>query len=88
MRTLSLMLLKEARFGTHAGDTLILVAVAIGDLERKSMTANKLSMFVGLARPTAIRRLRRLQADGLVLRGEDGRYSLTPRALRRVARLA
>jgi DNA-binding IclR family transcriptional regulator len=85
MRTLSLALLRERRFAARAGDVLLLVGVAIGDAEGKPMTAHKLEGYVGMPRPTIVRRLASLERACLVARDGRGRYSLTDEARRRAA---
>ncbi|MFV8582129.1 MarR family transcriptional regulator [Ralstonia pseudosolanacearum] len=84
MRGLAWALLKERRFTSRASDVFLLVAVAIGHLEARPLTPHKLAMFIGIPRATAARRLQRLEAAGLVQRGERGRYLLTQKAMRRV----
>lgn len=84
MRSLSKAILRQQRFGSHAGDLLLMCAVAIGHLEAKPMGASQLSRYVGMARPTVIRRLRAMERAGLVVRDGYARYSLTPKALRRI----
>ncbi|KWH53854.1 helix-turn-helix domain-containing protein [Burkholderia anthina] len=88
MRQLSIALLRERRFASRAGDVLLLVGVAIGDLEARPMTAYKLASYVGMARPTVIRRLARMARAGLVRRDGRGRYGLTDEGRRRVAGVA
>ncbi|WP_247394043.1 helix-turn-helix domain-containing protein [Ralstonia pseudosolanacearum] len=85
MRALSMVLLRERRFASHAGDVLLLIGVAIGDLEAKPMTAYKLADYVGMPRGTVLRRLAMLRRAGLV--DKDGRkYTLTREGRRRAAR--
>lgn len=83
-RELSFALLRERRFASHAGDVLLLCAVAVGHGEGKPMTAHKLAGYVGMPRPTAVRRLQHLCALGLVQRGDGGRFRLTDEGMRRV----
>ncbi|WP_223855288.1 helix-turn-helix domain-containing protein [Ralstonia solanacearum] len=71
MRSLSLVLLKERRFGARAADLLILIGVMIGEAEGRPLGAFKLAELVGVPRPTVIRRLARMARAGLVQR--DGR---------------
>lgn len=85
MRQLSIALLRERRFASRAGDVLLLVGVAIGDLEAKPMTAYKLASYVGMPRGTVVRKLARMARAGLVLRDGRGRYALTDKARRRAA---
>lgn len=86
MRALSLVLLGQHRFASHAGDVLLLVAVAIGDMEGKPMAAYKLAGYAGMPRGTVIRRLARMAHSGLVERGSRGRYTLTPEGRMRAAK--
>lgn len=88
MRKLSIALLRERRFASHAGDVLLLVGVVIGDLEAKPMTAYKLASYVGMPRGTVIRKLARMARAGLVMRDGRGRYGLTDEGRRRAAGLA
>lgn len=86
MRALSLALLKERRFASNAADVLLLCAVAIGDLEARPMTAYKLADYIGMPRPTVIRKLASLARAGLVRRDGMRRYSLTDEGRKRVAK--
>ncbi|AUS42639.1 hypothetical protein CYD94_10900 [Ralstonia solanacearum] len=85
MRALSIALLRERRFASRAGDVLLLVGVAIGDLEHRPLTAYKLAQYIGMPRPTVNRRLARMARAGLVRLGGRGRYSLTDEGRRRAA---
>ena len=76
MRTLSIGLVGQDRFATHADDLLLIAAVFIGQSEGKPMTAAKLAEYVGLPRPTAIRKLKRFQVRGTVKRIDRGRFVL------------
>ncbi|WP_418116772.1 MarR family transcriptional regulator [Variovorax sp. 350MFTsu5.1] len=82
MRSLSMQVLRKERFGAHGGDVLLICAVTIGHIEHKPMAAHKLAQYAGLTRPTAVRRLERLEAMGLVRRGDGGTYTLTTKGLR------
>lgn len=85
MRELSFALLRERRFASHAGDVLLLIGVAIGDLEAKPLTAYKLADYVGMPRGTVLRRLAMLRRAGLV--DKDGRrYTLTREGRRRATK--
>lgn len=63
------------QFGANAGDVLILFGVFIGHAENRPMTAAKLAIYVGIPRSTVARRLRHLQAAGLVVIHGDGTTS-------------
>ncbi|MDN7545446.1 helix-turn-helix domain-containing protein [Burkholderia cenocepacia] len=86
-RQLSWVLLRERRFASNAPD-LLLAAVAIGDLEAKPLTAFKLADFIGMPRPTVIRRLAAMARSGLVERDSRRRYVLTPEGRRRAGKAA
>ena len=88
MRALSMVLLGQHRFASHAGDVLLLAAVAIGDMEQRPMTAYKLAAYVGMPRGTVLRRLARMARAGLVARDGRRRYGLTDEGRRRAARAA
>ncbi|MCW0101048.1 helix-turn-helix domain-containing protein [Burkholderia pseudomallei] len=88
MRALSWMLLRERRFASNAPDVLLICAVAIGDLEAKPLTAYKLADFIGMPRPTVIRRLAAMARSGLMERDSRRRYVLTPEGRRRAAKAA
>jgi predicted transcriptional regulator len=62
----------SALFGSHASDVMLLFAVFIGQAERRPMTATKLADFVGIPRATIVRRLRVLQAAGMVHLEKNG----------------
>lgn len=80
MRTLSRRLLGHQQFGANARDLVILMALGTGP-----MTTLKTAQYVGMPRPTAARRLKHLEAKGLVQRREGGAFTLTQRALRKLA---
>jgi DNA-binding transcriptional ArsR family regulator len=65
-RTASTEYVGTERVGSQADDVLLLAAVFIGQAEGKPMTAHKLSDFIGMPRPTVVRKLRELQTAGLV----------------------
>ncbi|KVR94057.1 hypothetical protein WK28_14340 [Burkholderia vietnamiensis] len=73
------MLLRERRFASNAPDVLLICAVAIGDLEARPMTAFKLAQYIGMLRPTVIRRLASMVRAGLVVRDRRGRLRTDPR---------
>jgi Mn-dependent DtxR family transcriptional regulator len=66
---------------------LILMGVMIGEAEGKLLSAYKLAGFIGIPRATVMRRLARLQRDGLVERDHRKAYSLTEKGRLRLARV-
>ncbi|MGL3208667.1 helix-turn-helix domain-containing protein [Bradyrhizobium sp. BR 1433] len=75
----------QAKFGSHAGDLLIDTAVFIGTVEERPMTATKLANYVGMPRPTVIRRLNILRRRGSVER-RGSIYRTPAKRLQRVVR--
>lgn len=52
--------------GSVADDVLLVIAIFIGQAERRPMTAAKLADYAGMPRATVVRKLRELKARGLV----------------------
>lgn len=73
---------------------LLVMAVAIGQLERNPMSASKIAQFVGMPRVTALRKLNELHVRGFVERPTKSKYTLPlrefnkPAIIRAVAALA
>jgi hypothetical protein len=57
-------------------DIILLCAVMIGHAEGRPMTAAKLAEYVGIARPTAIRHLQELMANGVINQDAGKRWKL------------
>lgn len=70
---------RQQRFGTQVGDLLVRAGIYLGTIEAQPMTAAKLAAYVGIPRPTVVRRLRALERRGLVER--RGRTWVTPQRL-------
>jgi DNA-binding IclR family transcriptional regulator len=64
------------RFGARSSDLIIAIALFIGGEEGRPLNPSKLSSYAGVPRPTIIRRIRELQAMGMVERSAGG-YVLT-----------
>lgn len=75
-RILSAGILGQQRRATHADDLMLLAAVFIGQGEGRPMTAAKLAMYAGMARPTAIRKLQAFDQQGVVHLVDGRRYVL------------
>jgi DNA-binding MarR family transcriptional regulator len=58
----------QAHFGTRASDLLLRSAIYVGTVEGRPLTVAKLATYVGIPRPTVVRRLRALERRGLVVR--------------------
>jgi DNA-binding transcriptional ArsR family regulator len=59
---------------SSCGDVLIGIAIWIAQKEGRPLTAAKLADYIGMPRPTVIRRLNELMAAGIVVRDEVGRW--------------
>jgi hypothetical protein len=67
MKVNASILLGSDTSASEAGDILICVAIWMAQVENRPMTANKLAAYIGMPRPTVIRRLRELKARNLVI---------------------
>lgn len=54
---------------------LLCMAVGVGQMEGKPMSALKLAQYIGMPRPTAMRKLAELQALGLIQRPTRSKYT-------------
>jgi DNA-binding transcriptional ArsR family regulator len=72
LRAVTTAYMDTQQYGSAADDALLLFAVYIGQAERRPMTANKLAAYVGMPRATVTRKLRALQAAGMVELDENG----------------
>ena len=57
---------RTEHFGSQTGDLLIRAAIYLGTIEGRPMKSAKLAAYVGIPRPTVVRRLRSLERRGLV----------------------
>lgn len=73
-------ILGEPDFGAALETQVITMAVSLGHLEGRPMTATKVSGFVGIPRTTVLRKLAALVAVGMFQRTSRGAYVFTPAA--------
>lgn len=66
LREISAAYVGTDSYGSRADETLLLIAIFIGQAEQRPMTAAKLAEYAGIPRPTVIRKLRDLEKDGLL----------------------
>lgn len=59
---------RQERYGAQVDDLLIRAAVYLGTVEGRPMTASKLATYVGIPRPTVLRRLHALERRRIVER--------------------
>ncbi len=69
-------LLGKKRTASNADDLLLVAGVAVGQAEGKPMKAGKGALYVGMPRATTIRKLRELEARGVVRVLPGGQYVL------------
>lgn len=60
------------RPGECVVEMLVTSAVLVGQFEGRTMNASKIADYVGVARPTVIRKLARMEREGLVFRSGNG----------------
>lgn len=65
MRCVSVLFLSEDSASQSHDFALISVGLFIGQAEGKPMSASKLASYIGMPRPTLIRKLRQLQSAGI-----------------------
>lgn len=69
------------QFGSLADDTMLCLAIYIGQAEGRMMTALKLSDYVGIPRATVVRKITELRKRGLVSTQDGRTYCLTHKVL-------
>lgn len=67
----------EERFATRADDLFLCWSILVGQIEGRPMNASKLAEFSGLPRPTVLRKVRKLEAEGIVARA-GGDFCIVP----------
>jgi predicted Rossmann fold nucleotide-binding protein DprA/Smf involved in DNA uptake len=72
MRRFSVGLVPPDRFGADANDLALFAGLLIGTAEGRPMNATKLAHYVGIPRPSVIRKLDALTRRGLVERTGGG----------------
>lgn len=58
--------MRDEKFGASSGDVVLCCAIFVGQVERRPMTAGKLADYIGMPRPTVVRRLEALEKRHLV----------------------
>ena len=81
MRYVCIEYMNEEMFGAASGDVLLCCAIFVGQVELRPMTPGKLADYIGMPRPTVIRRLKALVKRELVEMSPDGKASLTINSL-------
>jgi DNA-binding IclR family transcriptional regulator len=69
---------------TSCADIILFCAVLIGHAEGRPMTAGKIAAYVGMPRPTAVRRLQEMMGKGIIRHDARKRWTmLTTQSARR-----
>jgi DNA-binding transcriptional ArsR family regulator len=76
VRTTAITVSIDDVFDLCCGDVLMLSAAFIGQQQGKPMTASKISSYLGLPRPTVVRRLALLLEQGFMTQDEKKRWLL------------
>ena len=66
----------EDVFEASVRDLLLYLAIYIGHAEKRPMSSGKLSEYIGMPRPTVIRRLSELQRVGVIAKTSTGLWCL------------
>ncbi|MDT9046471.1 helix-turn-helix domain-containing protein [Escherichia coli] len=66
----------DDNFSSHADLVLLCMAVGIGQLEGRPMSASKIAQYIGMPRVTVLRKLADLRARGLIERPTRRAYTL------------
>lgn len=76
MRTTVELFLRERGAARFADDALLCTAMFLGQAEGKPMTAAKIAEYIGMPRPSAIRKLQALEARGVVEKAAGGKWRI------------
>lgn len=66
-------------FGSVADEAVLLGAIYVGHYDRRPMTAAKLAGYAGIPRATVVRKLKRMEEDGLIKMVEGAACLVTSR---------
>lgn len=76
MRTSVLNFLQEENATTFSDDLMMCAAIFIGQAEGKPFTAGKIASYIGMPRPTAVRKLVSLQVRGFIKSADGKRWCI------------
>lgn len=76
MRTAVEVFLQEDGIARFADEALLCTAMFIGQAEGKPMTAAKIAEYIGMPRPSAIRKLHSLKIRGVVRQVDNRRWCI------------
>lgn len=66
VRYVCIQYMGDDKFGASSGDVVLCCAIFTGQAEGRPMTPGKLAEYIGMPRPTVIRRIKVLEKRGLV----------------------
>lgn len=81
------LFLQEDKAASESDSVLLCAAVYVGQCEKRPMTAAKLADFIGMPRPTVLRKLGELRARGLVIANNKKQWciaSTSPKVAERI----
>lgn len=82
-RKLTAALLGAEETFDNVQDFVLVKAVFISQLEGRPLTAAKLAAYVGMPRPTVVRRMQALVDRGTVLRDDSGKFTVPDDSMNR-----
>lgn len=65
------------KYGSRADDVMLFCAVFMAQIEGRPMTATKLAHYVGMPRPTVVRKLREMEREGVIAISDSGHATVT-----------
>jgi hypothetical protein len=76
MRTAAVLFFMEDHAASLSDELMICFALFVGQAEGRLLTAGKTATYIGMPRPTVVRKMRALQARGLVDQAAKRTYRL------------
>lgn len=88
LRTWSMQIRGDDKFGADLDASVIVMAIVIGHLEQRPMSASKISEYIGIPRTTVLRKLQALQVDGMIARTSGAEFVIAANEVNRPERLS
>lgn len=76
MRTSVAIFLQQDNATTYSDELMMCAAIFIGQAEGKPFTAGKIASYIGMPRPTVVRKLHSLCRRGFIVRSDGKRWSI------------
>jgi DNA-binding transcriptional ArsR family regulator len=87
-KTAAAVFLHSENHASEADAVMLCAAVYIGQCEKRPMTAGKLSAYIGMPRPTVLRKLGELEQRGLVSANKKKQWCIADNSPKVAARIA